>query len=123
MSATETGETKPRWFTSSFSKEGTSCVEVRFDGNNVHVRDSKYRRESTNDPKRQPFITISVREWEAFLGAALGGGADNTKGGLPLIEVDSFGVTVTHGATTLRYTPAEWEAFTAGIIKGEFTAA
>ncbi|WP_345496413.1 DUF397 domain-containing protein [Nocardia callitridis] len=34
---------KPGWFKSSYSDHGNACVEVRFKGENVLMRDSKYQ--------------------------------------------------------------------------------
>jgi len=47
------------WFKSSFSNGGQACVEVRFDGDHVSVRDSK-------DPNG-PILTFTRTEWTAFL--------------------------------------------------------
>lgn len=53
------------WFKSSFSNGSQTCVEVRFDGDHVSVRDSK-------DPAG-PILTFTRSEWTAFLhGAAAG---------------------------------------------------
>ncbi|MGM1064978.1 DUF397 domain-containing protein [Saccharothrix sp. Mg75] len=56
MSATPTD-----WFKSSYSGAATdNCVEVRFAGSAVGVRDSKNTRES---------LTVSPAGWAAFTGA------------------------------------------------------
>lgn len=53
------------WFKSSFSNGSQTCVEVRFDSDQVSVRDSK-------DPAG-PILTVTPTEWTAFLrGAAAG---------------------------------------------------
>lgn len=52
-----------RWIKSSHSNEGGSCVEVRFDGGVILVRDSKDKRTD------QPTLTIATHQWHAFLTA------------------------------------------------------
>lgn len=51
------------WFTSSFSQDSNSCVEVCFDTNAVLVRDSKYRGPAAD----QPVLAVSAADWPAFL--------------------------------------------------------
>jgi Domain of unknown function (DUF397) len=60
------------WFKASFSDNAASCVEVRFDGALVQVRDSKSRRDPANDPACEPVITITLEQWERFLNEATG---------------------------------------------------
>lgn len=48
------------WFKSSYSDLSTSCVEVRFAGDAVLVRDSKNRAYS-------PTLAVTPVEWTAFL--------------------------------------------------------
>ena len=55
------------WFTSSFSSNANQCVEVRFDGEFVSIRDSKYRRNPTNQPAREPIITVTAAHWTVLL--------------------------------------------------------
>ena len=57
------------WFKSSFSGAG-GCVEIRFEGARVVVRDSK-------DPQG-PTLTFDHHEWTAFLR-----GAENQEFSLP----------------------------------------
>ncbi|WP_153411216.1 DUF397 domain-containing protein [Nocardia macrotermitis] len=48
------------WRKSSYSGgNGGSCVEVRFSGRRVHVRDSK--------DKSGPVLSFSPGEWDAFV--------------------------------------------------------
>jgi hypothetical protein len=123
MSSTNVISAGRRWFKSSFSKDATTCVEVRFAGTSVLVRDSKYQ----GDPDIQPTIAIPVGAWEHFLTIA----TDNPVhagviDAVPAIEHDAITGRTTvrdlHG-TALAYTEAEWGAFTAGIRAGEFTFA
>lgn len=48
------------WFKSSFSSPSQSCVEVRFAGEQVHVRDSKLRDTS-------PIMTFGATQWVALI--------------------------------------------------------
>ncbi|MDQ3988785.1 MAG: DUF397 domain-containing protein [Actinomycetota bacterium] len=48
------------WFTSSYSNAAAACVEVRFAGDAVLVRDSK-------DRTRGPILAVTPNEWAAFL--------------------------------------------------------
>jgi len=114
------------WRKASLSNNGgQSCVEVRFDGDLVRVRDSKYLRDTANDPALQPVITILASRWHDFLKLAAGGGALGETAELPIIERHVGGGASIHAVdgTTLTYTPGEWIAFTAGVRDGEFAAA
>ncbi|WP_054815230.1 DUF397 domain-containing protein [Nocardia arizonensis] len=105
------------WFTSTRSNNGNQCVEVRFVGDAVLIRDSKYRRDPANRPADEPIITVTANEWTSFLGLLAAGrsgdrlvartGADGT-------------TTLRHGDITLTYTVEEWAAFVAGVRDGEF---
>ncbi|MBF6397895.1 DUF397 domain-containing protein [Nocardia cyriacigeorgica] len=113
------------WRKSSYSNNGgASCVEVRFAGTEVLVRDSKYLRNPANDPDQQPVIAIPRHLWTAFLDLAAGHRSANHPA-LPTLKVHLDGSATIHAAngTKLAYTPAEWAAFTAGIHNGEFAAA
>lgn len=60
------------WFKASYSNNSNACVEVRFDGEFVHIRDSKYLRDPTNDPAQQPIITVTADQWSLFLSEMTG---------------------------------------------------
>ncbi|HEY4456894.1 MAG TPA: DUF397 domain-containing protein [Pseudonocardiaceae bacterium] len=53
--------TEQKWFKSSHSSSDGSCVEVKFDGGAVLVRDSKDKRIG------QPILAITAAEWRSFL--------------------------------------------------------
>jgi hypothetical protein len=53
------------WFKSSYSNSSVSCVEVRFDGDAVLVRDSKNRAHG-------PTLAVTTTEWAAFLDGLAG---------------------------------------------------
>ncbi|MFI1460309.1 DUF397 domain-containing protein [Nocardia carnea] len=110
------------WYKSSFSGSEHTCVEVRFAGKTVFIRDSKYRRNPGNDPARQPVIEVPISRWEAFLASAVTPGTTSDPE-LPVVISSAFGVTVSAAQKSLRFTNDEWSAFIAGIVGGEFTAA
>lgn len=114
--------TTASWFKSSFSKEAANCVEVRFSGDSVFVRDSKYLRVPGNDRARQPVIEVPAFRWTAFLASVIDPNrvADPA---LPAIVRTPFGISVTAGETSLLFTADEWIAFVAGVEVGEFAAA
>jgi Domain of unknown function (DUF397) len=53
------------WFKSSYSDNSLSCVEVRFAGDAVLVRDSKSRLHG-------PTLAMSTTEWATFLDGLAG---------------------------------------------------
>jgi hypothetical protein len=56
------------WYKSSFSgNNGGQCVEVRFDGNAVHIRDSKHRRGPAAGVIPEPAFTVTAEQWAAFI--------------------------------------------------------
>ncbi|MFJ9364325.1 DUF397 domain-containing protein [Nocardia sp. NPDC101769] len=106
------------WFTSSRTNNGNQCVEVRFDGDAVLIRDSKYRRNPEHRPEDEPIITVAATEWMTFLAAVLGRHSVRTA---LSAETGADGhTTLRHHDTTLVYTPGEWRAFVAGARDGEF---
>ncbi|WP_280414962.1 DUF397 domain-containing protein [Nocardia carnea] len=111
------------WRKSSFSNNGgASCVEVNFIGDQVLMRDSKYLRNSENDPAAQPVISIPAGHWPIFCRHSTKPAADYAPY-LPVIHHHDDGwVTVRCRATTvaLVFTPDEWTAFVAGIEAREF---
>lgn len=57
---------RDRWFTSTYSAAGSSCVEVRFDAGSVFVRDSKDSRDD------RPVVGVPAGGWVSFLDAVRG---------------------------------------------------
>jgi hypothetical protein len=55
-----------RWFTSSYSDAGGSCVEVKFTRSAIMVRDSKDKRVD------RPIMAVGSAGWRAFLDAVTG---------------------------------------------------
>ncbi|MFC4373906.1 DUF397 domain-containing protein [Nocardia halotolerans] len=108
------------WFTSSRSNNGNQCVEVRFDGDVVQIRDSKFRRNPMNTGLDEPIITVDSTQWTAFLRCLL----TNSPHPTLIADVTPDGAaTLRHEDVTLHFTPAEWEAFTAGAHDNEFACA
>jgi hypothetical protein len=109
------------WAKSSFSGGANACVEVRFEGDQVLIRDSKYRRDPTSDPSGEPVIAVAAHQWARF--------CDQLTGAAPAGPSDALiADTAANGTTTLRplvdatcltYTAAEWTAFLNGLHSGE----
>ncbi|MGQ4597875.1 DUF397 domain-containing protein [Nocardia sp. R6R-6] len=106
------------WFTSTRSNNGNQCVEIRFDGDAVLIRDSKYRRNPANRSVDEPIITVTATEWTAFLDVLRTRGRSNSE--LSAHTAANGHTTLRHGETTLTYTPEEWRAFLLGAHDGEF---
>ncbi len=106
------------WFTSSRTNNGNQCVEVRFDGAAVLIRDSKYRRDPAHRLDDEPIITVTATEWMRFLAAVTG--RPSAPSTLTHHTAADGSTTLTDGEITLVYTPGEWAAFTAGARDGEF---
>ncbi|MEV6770849.1 DUF397 domain-containing protein [Nocardia sp. NPDC051030] len=106
------------WFTSTRTNNGNQCVEVRFHGDAVLIRDSKYRRNPEHRLDIEPIITVTATEWMSFLGVVLG----SSVAASPLTaRTGAAGdTTLRHREIDLVYTPGEWEAFLAGARDGEF---
>jgi hypothetical protein len=109
------------WFKSSLSGGSDNCVEVQLAGDRVLIRDSKYLRNSANDPATQPVIALPASDWQAFLDAAT---RAEPRAGFPVIIPGPDGCVSVRDSrgTVLTYTPDEWDAFKAGVVKGEFAA-
>ncbi|AHH20601.1 hypothetical protein NONO_c58240 [Nocardia nova SH22a] len=112
---------RSKWFKSSFSGSEHTCVEVRFAGDLVLVRDSKYLRDASNDPAAQPVIEVAAELWQVFLDLATGV-EQGVFDGVPSVEVKGDGRVVLRAedGTVLAYTSGEWDAFIAGIRSAEF---
>ncbi|MFF0491854.1 DUF397 domain-containing protein [Nocardia sp. NPDC004068] len=112
------------WRKSTFSNNGgASCVEVNFVGNQVLVRDSKYLRDSANDPATQPVLSMSATLWPSFCTHSMNPTSESDATGLPRIVRHADGhVSVTNddASVELVFTPDEWTAFIEGVRAGEF---
>ncbi|MFE9788364.1 DUF397 domain-containing protein [Nocardia salmonicida] len=105
------------WFSSSHSNNGNQCVEVRFDGNTVQVRDSKFRRNPLNTGLDEPIITVDAPLWTAFLHCL-----QTARRHPDLVAHTSAdgSATLRHEDVLLHFTASEWEAFVAGVRDDEF---
>jgi hypothetical protein len=110
------------WFKASFSSNAASCVEVRFDGALVQVRDSKYRRNPANDPAYEPVLTITLEQWERFRNEATGRSEPDANSALT-VETTTADVAILRAVEigrALTFTAAEWDAFLSGAQAHEF---
>jgi len=110
------------WFKSSFSSNANQCVEVRFDGEYVSVRDSKYRRDPTNHPGLEPIIAVTAAQWTAWLDELIGR-VDVGANGVLSVEIMPDGTIILRAVgtdTTLSFTRTEWQSYLAGVGAGEF---
>lgn len=55
------------WFKSSYSNGAASCIEVRFVGDVVQVRDTKFRRDPASADTTQPTLQVDATHWRRFL--------------------------------------------------------
>ena len=105
------------WFKSSRSNpNGNQCVEVFFDVDLVHIRDSK-------DGGVGPFLTVPAADWATFLDEVVGRAPIGSNAAVR-ITTNSGGGADLRGIrtpdTTLSYTAGEWSAFVAGVRAAEF---
>ncbi|MGH3516057.1 MAG: DUF397 domain-containing protein [Haloechinothrix sp.] len=110
------------WFKSSFSSSSSQCVEVKFEGDLVSIRDSKYRRDPANDLTQEPIITVNARQWTTLLDVLTGRATVGANGALTM-EAFPDGATrlrAPDSGMALSYTPAEWQMFLAGVRAHEF---
>ncbi|MFE3446888.1 DUF397 domain-containing protein [Nocardia sp. NPDC059180] len=110
------------FFKSSHSNDGPACVEVKFDGDRVLIRDSKQTTDYADAPALQPTIILPAAHWAAFLDAAALRAPAAVDEVVAIEPVRDNGVTLrANDGTALTYTAREWDAFTSGIEAGEFT--
>lgn len=101
------------WFKSSYSNPSQACVEVRFTGGSVQIRDSK-------DLGTGPVITVPSADWPEVLAEASGQRRSGRQALRIAVRADG-GADVWSGASpTLSFTQGEWDAFVAGVRDGEF---
>ncbi|MEO3812466.1 DUF397 domain-containing protein [Sphaerisporangium sp. B11E5] len=115
------------WRKSSRSGAQSNCVEARFDGVTVWVRNS-------NDVSQdRPMIGLAAERWLALLERVRRGDLGLDRLATPvrvasevLVSFDGHRVVVRgdDGQPGVAYTPAEWRAFLEGVRHdGEFTLA
>ena len=113
---------RPGWRTSSFTSNGSACVEVAPGPRAVRVRDTK-------DRGLGPILLLDHAAWAQLRAAAVAGPA-GAVGGLSIVHearrTEHAGRTVTTawhvscGGRVVHYTESEWAAFAAGVRAGEF---
>ncbi|MFI6309770.1 DUF397 domain-containing protein [Nocardia fusca] len=112
------------FFKSSYSNDGPSCVEVRFHGDRVLIRDSKQNHEYTDVPTSQPTIAVPTARWASFLDLVLSSRSGTVDTLAVAIDGDDraelTGADTSGKTATLRYTADEWDAFRKGVADGEF---
>jgi hypothetical protein len=105
---------RPGWRTSSYSSNGTDCVEVNPTASGISIRDSK-------DPAG-PVITFTTEQWLLWLDELISGEAGATNGAI-LVKAMPDGCwqvdAVALGAS-LHFTAGEVTAFVRGVRDGEF---
>ncbi|ATL70257.1 DUF397 domain-containing protein [Nocardia terpenica] len=106
---------RPGWFKSTYSKDATSCVEVRFAEDLVLVRDSKY----TGPADKQPIVSLSAAQWPVVLDLALSG-KSGTVDTITVTVLADDGATIAGTDATLTYNADEWDAFVKGVADGQF---
>ncbi|MEG8181243.1 DUF397 domain-containing protein [Nocardia terpenica] len=109
------------WRKSTRSNQQGACVEVHLGTTVVSIRDSKYLRDPSNNPEAQPIITVAAAQWVTFLKLITGQPSATDHSVLEVSVAVDGSVTLSAGdGVALVYTPAEWEAFLAGVRAGEF---
>lgn len=106
--------TSTDWFKASASTNAEACVEVRFSGHHVLIRDSK-------DNASGPIITVPLASWDEFL-AYVAGDRPEDLAPLRIALAPDSGTLLRSpsGDTTLSFTATEWAAFLDGVLVGEF---
>ena len=112
------------WFKASYSNGCGACVEVRYDGNMVSVRDSKYRLDADRDLASEPIISLTSTAWRAFLHAVAESNSSEANGGL-WTESDAEGNTTLHSnsGVSFHFTSLEWTTFFLGVRGRQFDPA
>lgn len=124
------------WFKSSYSRESSNCVVVSLGwqkpslsqqtsthaADTVLIRDDKYN----GDPAAEPILAIPADVWPDFLAAvAAHHNTNEAVPGMPAIirHADSTTTLRDQHDQVLVFTPGEWDAFTKGVLAGEFAPA
>ncbi|BEK98937.1 DUF397 domain-containing protein [Nocardia seriolae] len=106
------------FFKSTFSGGEGTCVEIAHRTDRVVIRDSKY----AGPPHIQPILEIVAALWPTFLDLVLSGESCRIGDRLSLnLSADGSATIDDAQGFTLDFDPAEWTAFTKGVVNGEFT--
>ncbi len=116
---------RDRWFKSSRSNGGCTCVETMFTLELVLIRDSKYSLDPDNDPKLQPILSVTHAQWSQFIEAIHNGITTTFDTALCATPTADGGMTLTTSDSdvVLTYNEAEVDAFIGGVRQHEFDLA
>lgn len=105
--------TPTAWRISSFSSNGSNCVEVLELADGVRLRDSKDRL--------GPTLHLSAARWRAFL-AEIVDDRSTADAAVRVVGTGDGGRRIedTASAHALHFTAGEWSAFRRGVLAGEF---
>ena len=108
---------RSRWIRSTRCTTAT-CVEARFSGESVDIRDSK----QNHLKESQPSMTVAESTFQTFIRELLGEAPQGSNGEIAIDHLTDGGVAFRSLVTgvTLSYTADELEAFVAGARDGEF---
>lgn len=104
------------WFKSSFSNPSQDCVEAKFAGDIVYVRDSK-------DKGAGPILTIPAAHWPSLLDEVAGRAPGGSNRAVRITHRADGGTdlqALMGPAVNLSYTATEWAAFVAGVLDAQF---
>lgn len=111
------------WFKSSYSTATCTCVEVNLDGDQALIRDTKAVDLDHQHYATAPVITIERDQWRAFLADVQAGETRRcTTVTFALGGDGSATLTCARSGISLGFDSAEWRAFSAGVLAGEFAA-
>jgi hypothetical protein len=105
------------WRTSTYSSNGTNCVEVNPSASGISIRHSK-------NPTG-PVITFTPEQWSQWL-TELTSGSTSTSNGAVVVTLLTDGcwqVAAVALDTSLNFTAGEVAAFLLGVRDGEFNFA
>lgn len=112
------------WFKSSRSSETQSCVEVKFDGDLVLIRDSKQNSTYVDTPDEQPRIAFPTVQWLAFLDLVLSAQPGRVETLTVDLHQDGRADVTGHSrngsVVKHHYTTKEWDAFMKAVADSEF---
>lgn len=102
------------WRTSTFSSNGSNCVEVLELDAGARLRDSKDRGGTA--------LHLDAERWGAFLDAVAGGRPGDDAVRISATADGGHRVEEVGTRRQLHFTAGEWSAFRRGVLAGEFGA-
>lgn len=110
------------WTKSSKSSGSGCCVEARLWHDSVLVRDSKFGRLNASLIDKQPVLRVDSDSWSSLIADIKDLKADLSYPDIRAkVHAESVELTSIKQQLTLTFTPDEWSAFVAGVLKGELT--